>query len=731
MSEWRLSPASTSVEADSRHRSSCRSLLAGDYRAQARSYNTAISVKTFRYSSAIWAAFVVLVLSCGLSLRAVEPTVNLPPWIVEGHTLHEGVAGSPASQIVTSDEWAGRDAGTLADFLGHAAGLIMQESFGGFEPPRLSIRGSGLQSAPSSRGVALLFGGLPLGLADGSFDSALVDPQLAQRVEIDRGLDGWREAPATMGGALNLVGARGAPSSPPAVHAEAGSFGALRANASDGWTKGDLSANGAASFSRQDGYRDHSGQERPAFFGSIREAGKSGAESTVSVYYARPDYDVPGPLTLTQAQNAPRSVSTDVMRDQPRREAEVWQVAATTSAQTADCTAEGGIAWLRTDDFFRQLQSNGISDSASDDLSLRGSIARRFAFAGSDHRVRLATTASRGWRDSQRFLNNSSQTGALFGRDGLYATTATLSLEDDITLTRTLTATVGVAKIYTRRDIVDRMPAGTTPVPTTLALGTAPTLPQASLRWSLSPEAVFFAGVSQTAEAPTFDDLIVVSGTYPQLTRHSQSLQTQRATTWEIGARGEHGPFGWDVTAYHGEWTNEILRLANARGAALGAVNAGPTRHLGVETTAHWRLLDQGQRLTLNVSGVWNCFYFENDPVFGRNRLAGAPPHVGSAELLYEHPRGFFGAAGLDWTAGQTPVDHAGRMTYGGHSLAHLRAGWRSKTWTVFADVRNVFDQWNIASTAGVLDIARNPAATSIFLPGVGRSFTIGLEWRR
>jgi iron complex outermembrane receptor protein len=684
-----------------------------------------------RYSSVVWGVAAALVLSCGLSTRATEPTVNLPPWIVEGHTQHDSVAGTPASQIVTSDEWAGREAGTLTDFLGHAAGLIMQESFGGFEPPRLSIRGSGLQSAPSSRGVALLFDGLPLGLADGSFDSALVDPQLAQRIETDRGLDGWREAPATMGGAINLVGARGAPSIPLAVHAEAGSFGALRANASDGWTQADLSTNGAVSFSRQDGYRDHSGQERPAFYGSIREAGKPGVESALSVYYARPYYDVPGPLTLTQAQIAPRSVSTDVMRDQPRREAEVWQLAATTSAQTADYTAEGGIAWLRTDDFFRQLQANGISDSSSDDLSLRGSIARRFSFAGSDHRVRLATTASRGWRDSQRFLNDSSRTGALFGRDGLYATTATLSLEDDMTLARTLTATIGVAKVYTRRDIVDRMPAGTTPGPTTLSLGAAPTLPQASLNWSIRPEAVFFAGVSQAAEAPTFDDLIVVSGAYPRLTRHSQTLQTQRATTWEVGTRGAHGPFSWDITAYRGDWTNEILRLADAKGAALGAVNAGPTRHLGVETTAQWRLLDQGQRLTLNVSGVWNCFYFENDPVFGHNRLAGAPPHVGSAELLYEHPSGFFGAAGLDWTAGQTPVDHAGRMTYGGHTLAHLRTGWRSKAWTVFVDARNLFDQRHIASTAGVLDIARNPAATSIFLPGAGRSFTVGLEWRR
>jgi outer membrane receptor protein involved in Fe transport len=48
----------------------------------------------------------------------------------------------------------------------------------------------------------------------------------------------------------------------------------------------------------------------------------------------------------------------------------------------------------------------------------------------------------------------------------------------------------------------------------------------------------------------------------------------------------------------------------------------------------------------------------------------------------------------------------------------------------VFVTVRNVFDRRYVASSAGVLDVARNPAATSIFLPGSGRSFLLGFEWK-
>ena len=45
--------------------------------------------------------------------------------------------------------------------------------------------------------------------------------------------------------------------------------------------------------------------------------------------------------------------------------------------------------------------------------------------------------------------------------------------------------------------------------------------------------------------------------------------------------------------------------------------------------------------------------------------------------------------------------------------------------------MRNVLDRPHLASTAGVLDLARTPAATAIFLPGTGRTLTLGCEWKR
>jgi iron complex outermembrane receptor protein len=137
-------------------------------------------------------------------------------------------------------------------------------------------------------------------------------------------------------------------------------------------------------------------------------------------------------------------------------------------------------------------------------------------------------------------------------------------------------------------------------------------------------------------------------------------------------------------------------------------------------------------RISLDATAAWTRFVFAGDPVYGTNRLAGNPPHIGTAELIFDDPNGAFFAAGVDWTAGATPVDHAGRLAYGGQALSHARGGWRfAPCWTLFAEVRNIFNRATIASTAGVLDLARSPSATAIFLPAPGRAFTAGVEWRR
>ncbi len=659
-----------------------------------------------------------------------EAPYVLPPWIIAEPSDH---SRPPArgdyfastlgpSSVVTAADWSGRGVTTLAEALRGTPGVMLQESFGGFEPPRLAIRGSGLNSAPTSRGVALLVDGLPLARADGAFNSSLFDPGLFPRIEIYRGTLHMALTPAVLGGVLNADAL--APDGAPAVllRAEGGDHGLFHAQVT---ATGPAQA--AASFQASDGWRGHSGQERSALSLATRRTLSPAALLEVSAYAAKADYDVPGPLTLAAATASPDSVSAAVLRDQPRRSSSVVRAAAQLKTTAASGNFAAGLAGQQFRDDFYQLQPNGETDLDAGVLTGHATFSRRLTLADTEHQLLARATFTTGTDQIDRYLNVLSQRGAAFAAYDTRANTVALSVEDVAWLRPTLALGAGFTALHGRRDLTGRTPSPG--LRSSLAFDDLS--PRAALLWSPDTRLSVHAGVSRSIEPPTFDDVVAVSGTYPNLTAAVHPLTPQSAVTYEIGAGGSAGPFGWNLTAYRAAWRGEILLLADAAGLPRGAINAGRTRHEGLESSLSWRLLEGPHQLTLTATSTIGHYTFDDDAVYGNNRIAGAPPHTGSAELRYEHPAGLLLAVESTWVGGPIPVDNANRLTYGGNVLWQVRGGWRPvPRLLVFATVRNVFDRPHIASTAGVLDVARNPAATSIFLPGSGRNFILGFEWK-
>lgn len=680
---------------------------------------------------ALFFALATLPLSGFSQSLADAPVVELPPWVIEHRVdrltapaQHDSFAAAlGATAVADHRAWTGRSVATLAEALRLLPGVVLQESFGGFEPPRLLIRGSGLDSAPTSRGVALLVDGLSFARADGAFHSGLLDPRLFSRLEVYRGTVHAALTPAVLGGVLNAV-TPAAETPRTSLRLETGSFAAWRGGLTTGFTRAGTSAHFAGSFARQDGYRPQSRQQRAAAAAFVRHDFSRDRVLELSAYGARPDYDVPGPLTFVDALDRPRAVSAAVLRDQPHRRSSLLRVAAQFKAGPADQASAVGLAWQRWHDDFRQLQPNGGTDSTSDDLNGQATIARTVEIGSVRHHLLARGIFSAGTTDYQRYLNDRGTRGATFADLDLAAGTFALSLEDIVWLRPDLALGAGVTALHARRAI--RGPVG---LARTLEL--TDLSPRAGLHWQLGHDLSLHAAASHGAEPPTFDDLISVQGTHPHLAVRTRDLAAQEAATVELGFRGRTGRLSWSATVYRGGWRNEILKLADAAGLPRGAVNASRTVHQGIEAAARWRLLERTHRLSLAATGTWNRFRFDHDAIHGDNRLAGAPPFVGAAELHYENPRGWSAGLETTWLAGRTPVDHANRMHYGGHALLHARFSWKLTTHlTAHLTARNLADRRHVASTAGVLDLARHPATTAIFLPGAGRSLTLGLEWQ-
>ncbi len=680
-----------------------------------------------------WVGFTgLLVARAGWAAEpAEESLVVLPPWVITEVTARPlqtarsdwFAATLGPTAVITADAWSGRSVATLAEALRLTPGLMLQESFGGFEPPRLSIRGSGLDSAPTSRGVALLVDGLPLARADGSFHAGLFDPRLFSRLEIFRGTLHMALTPAALGGVLH-AGSRGdAGAAGTTIRAEAGEFGARRVAASYAGAGGWL----AAARAESKGWREHSAQTRSALDVAWVQPLATQLKVEFTLYAAAVDYEVPGPLTLADALARPRAATAAVWRDLPRRRSDVVRPALQLQHTVPAGSLGFGLGVQRLRDDFYQLQANGEAESVSDDFTAHATWTRRVPAGLREHRWLARATYSAGTNRIDRYRNDRSQRGPRFAAYDARAGTAALSVEDMMWVSPMVAIGAGASVLRAERDLVDRAPN------TSIArrLRFYDVSPRAGVTWRASDAVSWQAALSRGVEPPTFDDLVAVTGTYPSFSVRSRDLRAQRSTTVEAGGRGRVGRLSWSVTAYRGIWSDEVLRLADANGLPRGAVNAGRTRHEGVESELRWTTSAGPHRWSVAAVSNAGRFRFDGDPVYGDNRMAGAPPHTGGAEASYAQVRGGFVAAEITWVAGRTPVDHAGLLGYGGQGVLNARIGWRwDRRLTVFFSGRNLLDRVFPASTAGVLDQARSPATTVIFLPAAGRAASFGLEWK-
>ena len=122
---------------------------------------------------------------------------------------------------------------TVNDTFALSPGVIAQSRFGSDEA-RLSIRGSGLQRTFHGRGLRILQDGVPLNLADGSFDMQAFEPLSAAYINVWRGGNALAYGASTLGGAIDYISRTGRDRPALLGRIEAGSDDYLRASIAGG-----------------------------------------------------------------------------------------------------------------------------------------------------------------------------------------------------------------------------------------------------------------------------------------------------------------------------------------------------------------------------------------------------------------------------------------------------------------------------------------------------------------
>ena len=630
----------------------------------------------------------------------------------------EQTAGSVA--LVPDSAWRDTKAATVKDMLDYTPGVFAQPKWG--DDARLSIRGSGLSRYYHLRGVSLYQDGVPLNAPDGSSDFQRIDPTAYRYTEVYKGANGLQYGSATLGGAINFVTPTGHEADAFQGRLDTGSFGWRRAQLSSGFVGEKIDGVVSGSWQSQDGYREQSAGH------SLRASANLGwrisdqAETRFYLSGFQIHQEIPGSVSRDQALNKPRHAA------QSNKEHD-WQLnldggrLANRTVWVLDKTRYELGGWFGQSSLRHPIYQYVDRDTTS--YGAYGRLVNSTALAGRDNRFTLGLTWSAGKIDAQNSVNMAGKRLEKLSASKDTANNLTAYAENAWNLTPDLAVITGLQYQYAQRKRNDLYNAG---LPTTRSGDKTYHLfnPKLGLLWDLSSQWQVFGNISRSAEPPTFDDMNF--STSNDLDR----LKPQRATTVEIGTRGESGDVAWDIALYHARIKNELQCISAPWNICNQTVNADRTTHqgleLGVEWTAGRGLFLQGAHadsLVIKGAYTYSDFKFDNDRDWNNNQMPGVPKHYLRAEILYKHPTGFYLGPNVEWVPQAYYVDNANSTKTHSYALLGLRAGWEQGAYSFYIDGRNLTDRRYIAS-ASITDYAT--ASSALFEPGTGRSVFAGVQ---
>lgn len=670
---------------------------------------------------------------------APSESLTVPSIETVRHKMN-AIAGGAA--VVDGEDYKRGRATTLKDALDFAPGVFIQPRFGA-EESRISIRGSGIQRNFHGRGIRLLQDGVPLNLADGSFDMQAVEPLSARYIEVFRGANALQYGGTTIGGAVNFVSVTGHDAAPLQARLELGSFDSIRAQLSSGMVLGDSDYYASLTHSSSDGFRDWSAQSNQRFFANFGHRWNANLETRFFVTHVRSDSQLPGALTRAQfAANRQQAAPGNQYPAAPggpafqKRDFELFRIANKTTFTEGDQTIEVSAFWSWKDLDHPIFQA---VDQLSHDVGGMVTYESKAPLLEHANEFLIGFAPVYGVTQDQRFRNVEGNRGGKLADYQLQALNLDWFLQDRWFINDSFSLIVGAQVTYASRDLNEEtlFPAGAPPLPNIIDnsgreeyWGFSPKL---GVLWEPGQDTQLFANVSRSFEPPSFGELVPFGSSL-------LTLEAQTGTTVEVGTRGRLRRFVWDAAYYYTWIEDELLSLGvPGVGGATTTTNAGKTIHQGIELSLDIDLLSlpqpeakggakAEQRLVFRQLYLWNDFRFDGDALFGDNQLPGIPAHYYRAELRYEHPCGFYAGPNVEWTPQSYPADLANTADAGSFALLGFRAGWRAKKGpSFFVEAKNLTDETYVATTS-VFRVAT--AASAAYFPGDGRAFYAGVEWK-
>ena len=459
------------------------------------------------------------------------------------------------------------------------------------------------------------------------------------------------------------------------------------------------------------------------------------------------DSELPGELTKEQLEEDPRQADETNVINNWKRDFYLVRLANKTVWDSGDHRLEFTGFWSYKDLHHPIFV---VIDQLTNDFGVSLRYDYYGEILGRQNRFTLGFNPTYGSTQDNRFLNVLGNSGMQISNSDQYSLNLNFFVQDRFYLFERFALVAGTAITYVRRQNVDNFPVSVGEPDNSGIEDYWGFTPQVGFLYDITNSAQIFFNVSRSFEPPTFGEL----GNPADAGAGLIQLDAQTATTIEVGTRGEAGGrVKWDF-AYYFSWLDDELIEYEVIPGLTQTVNAGRTIHQGIEfgldihlfegilchrppatenpTPREARGNQPGEmlvdRIVVRQVGLWNDFRFVNDPSYGNNRLPGIPPFYYRAEVLYEHPCGFYMGPNVEWVPFGYSVDSVATVFADPYAVLGFKIGYRAKRGLAgFFEARNITNT-NYAAATGVT-AKETPFNQAQFFPGDGTAFYGGVEW--
>ena len=625
--------------------------------------------------------------------------------------------------FIDSKEVSRGRAASTADQLAFQPGVLAQAA-GGNDSIKISIRGSAINRGNGffRSGVYFQYDGLPITGAGGT-PFELFEPLGLSYTEVLKGANGFRDGPTALGGSINWVTKTGYDASPAEIHLEGGSFGYVKGQLASGGVEGPFDYYASVIGSYRDGFQDYSNSTAARAIGNVGYRFLPKAETRLYYRFGYTSFQQPGLLTQAQINADPTqaqasNVALNAGRTQPGTH---WVADKTTFVLDDDSVLSiGGVYHnypieIRRASSWDQEDLSGVLNYSRKDKIFDRPSETNFG-------IRYTTDIGGAWTRYNNTLGSPARGQVISRHTSDGSTDGAYTLSNDLHVTKELTLSTGLSVTHFIRDV-----ATVFPVTAKWDHETFYFLPRAGLTYDVHPNLTVYGNISRTVEPPN-------SWSIPQQTGILK-LYDQEATSYEVGLRPRIGIFEGSIGFFRSDVKNQLLSVLIAPGQTAES-NASPTTLQGIEVGLDTTIWHEGAKdtdgryrhsIVFRQAYTYNDFFYKNDAAWGSNRLPGVPQHLYQAELLYNHPSGFYAGFTTE-AASKAYVDYANSYKSAGYMIVGAKAGYQSKSWDAYLDFRNLLDKRYASSISPTYNVAG--ADTARLYSGDGFGVFAGLTYR-